>query len=67
MRHYAASQMIASQAHIGGCVQTPREHASIAITSNVYGQPVGTVRSDAVNGAANLIAHIVHTSEGVSA
>jgi hypothetical protein len=38
--------MIASQADIGGCVQTPREHASIAITSNVYGQPVGTVRSD---------------------
>jgi integrase len=42
-------------------------HASIAITSNVYGHLVGTVGSDAVNGAANLIALTVHTPKGVNA
>lgn len=37
--------------------------ASIAITADL----VGTVASDAVNGAANLIAHTMHTREGVGA
>jgi site-specific recombinase XerD len=39
-------------------------HASISITADVYGHLIGTVASDAVNGAANLIAH---TPKGVSA
>lgn len=39
-------------------------HASIAITSNVYGHLVGTIASDAVNGAASLIAHTAHTPKG---
>ena len=37
-------------------------HGSIAITSDVFGHVIGTVASEAVNGAANLIAHIVHTA-----
>jgi hypothetical protein len=32
-------------------------HASISITADAYGDLIGTVASDAVNGAANLIAH----------
>ena len=40
--------------------------ASISITADVYGHLIGTVASDAVNGAANLIAHTVHTPEVVS-
>jgi hypothetical protein len=42
-------------------------HASISITADAYGDLIGTVASDAVNGAANLIAHTVHTPEGVDA
>jgi site-specific recombinase XerD len=41
-------------------------HASISITADVYGHLIGTVASDAANGAANLIAHTVHTQEAVS-
>ena len=40
-------------------------HASVAITADMYGHLIGTVASDAVNGAANLIAHTVHTPEAV--
>ena len=43
------------------------EHASISIAADAMGHPIGTVASDAVNGAARLIAHTVHTLEGVSA
>jgi integrase len=42
-------------------------HASISITSDTYGHLVGTVAQDAVNGAANLIAHKLHTQTGLSA
>jgi hypothetical protein len=42
-------------------------HASISITADVYGHLIGTVASDAVNGAANLIAHTVPTPEGEDA
>jgi integrase len=42
-------------------------HASISITADLYGHLIGTAASDAVNGAARLIAHTVHTVEGVSA
>jgi site-specific recombinase XerD len=42
-------------------------HASISITADVYGHLIGTVASDAVNGAAALIAHTVHAQQGVSA
>ena len=31
-------------------------HKSITITADIYGHLIGTVASDAVNGAANLIA-----------
>ena len=37
-------------------------HGSIAITSDLFGHVIGTVASEAVNGAANLIAHTVHTA-----
>lgn len=66
LRHCAASLMLASGADIA-VVSKLLGHASISITADVYGHLVGTVASDAVNGAANLIAHTVHTPEGVSA
>ena len=65
LRHCAASLMLASGADIA-VVSKLLGHACIAITSDVYGHLVGTIASDAVNGAANLIAHTVHTPEGVS-
>jgi integrase len=66
LRHCAASLMLASGADIA-VVSKLLGHASISITADVYGHLVGTVASDAVNGAANLIAHTMHTPEGVSA
>jgi integrase len=66
LRHCAASLMLASGADIA-VVSKLLGHASISITADVYGHLVGTVASDAVNGAANLIAHTVHTPEGVTA
>jgi integrase len=55
LRHCAASLMLASGADIA-VVSKLLGHASISITADVYGHLVGTVASDAVNGAANLIA-----------
>jgi integrase len=66
LRHCAASLMLASGADIA-VVSKLLGHASISITADVYGHLVGTVASDAVNGAASLIAHTVHTPNGVSA
>lgn len=66
LRHCAASLMLASRADIA-VVSKLLGHASIAITSDVYGHLIGTVASDAVNGAANLIAHTVHSHEGANA
>lgn len=66
LRHCAASLMLASGADIA-VVSKLLGHASIAITSDVYGHLVGTIASEAVNGAANLIAHTVHSPEGVRA
>jgi integrase len=66
LRHCAASLMLASGADIA-VVSKLLGHASISITADVYGRLVGTVASDAVNGAANLIAHTVHTPEDVTA
>ena len=65
LRHCHAALLMASGADIA-VVSKLLGHASITVTSNVYGHLVGTVASDAVNGAANLIAHTVHTPEGVS-
>jgi hypothetical protein len=48
--------MLASGADIA-VVSKLLGHASISIPADVYGHLVGTVASDAVNGAANLIAH----------
>jgi hypothetical protein len=42
----------------------PRRHASIAITSDVYGHLVGTIAQKAVDGAASLIAQSVHIIKG---
>jgi len=58
--------MLASEADIAD-VSMLLGHASIAITSDVYGHLIGTVAWDAANGAANLIAHTVHSPEGVGA
>jgi hypothetical protein len=49
-----AVSSLASGANIAVVSKTPG-HASISITADVYGHLVGTVASDAVNGAANLI------------
>ena len=65
LRHCAASLMLASGADIA-VVSKLLGHASISITADVYGHLIGTVASDAVNGAANLIARTPHTPEGVS-
>jgi integrase len=66
LRHCAASLMLASGADIA-VVSKLLGHASIAITADVYGHLVGTIAQKAVNGAANLIAHTVHTQQGVDA
>lgn len=63
--HCAASLMLPPGADIE-LVSKLLGHASISITADVYGHLVGTVASDALNRAANLIAHTVHTPEGLS-
>jgi integrase len=65
LRHCAASLMLASGADIA-VVSKLLGHASISITADVYGYLVGTVASDAVNGAANLIALTSLAQEDVS-
>ena len=66
LRHCAASLMLVSGADIA-VVSKLLGHASIAITADVYGHLVGTIAQKAVDGAANLIAHTVHTDQGVDA
>ena len=66
LRHCAASLMLASGADIA-VVSKLLGHASIAITADVYGHLIGTIAQKAVDGAANLIAHTVHTHQGVEA
>jgi integrase len=66
LRHCAASLMLASGADIA-VVSKLMGHASISITSDVYGHLVGTIAQQAVDGAANLIAHTVHTHQAVEA
>ncbi len=65
LRHCAASLMLASGADIA-VVSKLLGHASISITADVYGHLVGTVASDAVNGAANLITRKVLAQEDVN-
>jgi cellulase/cellobiase CelA1 len=48
-------------------IRTVIGHASIAITADVYGHLIGTIAQKAVDGAANLIAHTVHTHQEVDA
>ena len=50
--------MLASGADIA-VVSKLLGHASVSITADVHTQLVGTVASDAVNGAANLITRTV--------
>jgi integrase len=66
LRHCAASLMLASGADIA-VVSKLIGHASIGVTSDVYGHLVGTIAQQAVDGVANLIAHTVHTQQGVDA
>ena len=66
LRHCSASLMLASGADIA-VVSKLLGHASIAVTADVYGHLVGTIAQKAVNGAANLIAHTVHTHQAVDA
>ena len=66
LRHSAVSLMLASGADIA-VVSKLMGHASIAITADVYSHLVGTIAQKAVDGAANLIAHTVHTQQGVDA
>jgi integrase len=66
LRHCAASRMLAAGADIA-VVSKLLGHASIAITADVYGHLVGTIAQKAVDGAANLIAHTVHTQHEVDA
>ena len=66
LRHCAASLMLASGADIA-VVSKLLGHASVAITADVYGHMIGTIAQEAVDGAANLIAHTVHTHRGVDA
>jgi integrase len=63
LRHCTASLMLASGADIA-VVSKLMGHASIAIASDVYGHLVGTIAQQAGDGAANLIAHTVHTHRG---
>jgi hypothetical protein len=42
-------------------------HVSIAVTCDVHGHLVGTIASDVVNGAPNLIAHTGHSPEAIKA
>ena len=65
LRHSAASLMLASGADIA-MVSKLLGHASITITADVYGHLVGTVASDAGNGAANLITRTSLAHEDVS-
>jgi integrase len=65
LRHCAASLMLASGADIA-VVSKLLGHSSISITADVYGHLVGTVASDAVNGAANLITRTVLAQEDVN-
>jgi integrase len=66
LRHCAASLMLASGADIS-VVSKLMGHASIGVTSDVYGHLIGTIAQEAVDGAAALIAHRVHTHQGVEA
>jgi site-specific recombinase XerD len=42
-------------------------HASVALTADVYSHLIGAVGQRAVDGAASLIAHTLHSQEGVNA
>ena len=54
--------MLASGADIA-VVSLLLGHASIAITADIYDHVIGTIAQKAVDGAANLIAHTVHTHQ----
>lgn len=56
LRQCAASLMLASGADIA-VVSKLLGHASVATTADVYEHLIGTIAQEAVDGAANLIAH----------
>jgi len=66
LRHCAASLMLASGADVS-VVSKLLGHASITVTADVYGHLVGTIAQQAVDGAAALIVHTMHTSNAVDA
>ena len=66
LRHCYASLMIAG----GTDIAIPSKllgHSSISITADIYGHLIGTVASDAVNRAANLITRTVLAQPDVTA
>ena len=65
LRHSAASLMLAGGADIS-TVSKLLGHASIAITADVYAHLVAAVGQRAVDGAANLLAHTLHSQQAVS-
>jgi integrase len=64
LRHCYASLMLASGADIA-VLSKLMGHASIAVTSDVYGHMIGTIAQEAVDRVAALIALTVHTQQGV--
>jgi integrase len=67
LRHYAASLMLASGADIA-VVSKLMGHASITVTSDVYGHLVGTIAQKAVGWCCQPdCTHTAHTHQGVDA
>jgi site-specific recombinase XerD len=58
LRHCFGSYLLATGTDIA-IVSKLMGHSSIGVTADIYGHMVGTVASDAVNRAANLIARTV--------
>ena len=65
LRHSAASLMLAGGADIS-TVSKLLGHSSISITADVYAHMLEGVGQRAVDGVADLIAHMVHSQSGVT-
>jgi site-specific recombinase XerD len=65
LRHCHASLLLAGGADIS-IVSKLLGHSSIAVTADIYVYMMKVIGQQAVDGAAALIAHIVHTQQGVN-
>ena len=65
LRHCAGSLWLASGVDIS-IVSKLLGHSSISVTADIYAHMLKAVGQQAVDGAANLIAHTVHTQQAVS-